>query len=196
MKHLIHITEFVVVSNLENRIIDAGINKAENWWKNRHNHSKSQQISEMTSSPIVEKSGQLIIEILRTQDLHESRSSMLTTTSFKRPYVIIECNKQRFQTTQADSNSTNRNSYWTSGNGPFCFNISNLNMDYLTIWVQQQDRLRVIKGNESKMLGMCEINISQLIHQEQVWLPLRKDNRPAGQILLQIVFIPKEESSR
>ena len=192
MENLKNITEFVVVSNLENRALNAGINKAQNWWKNRHNHNESQQIFQTTSPPIIQNSGQLIIKILRAQDIHESRLSILSPSSSQRPYIVIECNKQRFQTTPADSNSTNRNPYWTSGNGPFFFNISNPNMDSLVIWVQQQDQLRIIKGNESKMLGMSEINISQLIDQEQLWLPLRKDNKPAGQVLLQTIFTPKK----
>jgi hypothetical protein len=116
-----------------------------------------------------------------------------SASSSERPYVVIECNQQRFQTTQADSNSTNRNPQWTSNNGPFGFNIFNPNSDRLTVWIQQQDLLHVMKRNGTKMLGMCEINVSQLIGQDQTWLPLRKDNRPVGQVLMQIVFRPTEE---
>jgi len=119
-----------------------------------------------------------------------------SASSSERPYVVLECNQQRFQTIQADSNSSNRNPQWTSNNGPYSFNIFNPYVDRLTVWIQQQESLRVLKRNEPKMLGMCEVNIKRLIDQEQVWLPLRKDNKPAGQVLLKVVFIPRETQPR
>jgi len=222
MDKLINITEFVVVSNLENRALNAGINKAQNWWKNRHNDNAPIRVNQGASprrmetpvqvapprvietpgqfaSPrIMELPGQLTITILLAQDLHESLLSAFAASApiAERPYVVIECNQQRFQTIQADSNSTNRNPQWTSGNGPFNFKISNADVDHLTVWIQQQESLRVLKRNEPKMLGMCEINVKRLIDQEQVWLPLRKDNKPAGQVLLKVVFIPRETQPR
>jgi hypothetical protein len=199
MDRLGYITEFVVVSNLENRALNAGINKAQNWWRNHHNNNnepirKNDNTPQLASAPIGVIPGQLLITVLRAQDLHESRLSMLgaSASPSERPYVVIECNQQRFQTTQADSNSTNRNPQWRSNNGPFGFNIFNPYGDRLTVWVQQ-DSLRLMKQNGPKMLGMCEINVSQLIGQEQAWIPLRKDNKPAGQVLLQIIFLPREE---
>jgi hypothetical protein len=210
MENLKNITEFVVVSNLENRALNAGINKAQNWWKNRHNSNEplpnepqaipqatlpQATLSQATLPPFIGTPGQFMITILRGQDLHESRLSMIAASASERPYIIIECNQQRFQTMPADSNSTNRNPQWTTGNGPFGFNIYNLGADRLTIWVQQQESLRVLKRNESKMLGMGEINVRQLIDQQQVWLPLRKDNKPAGQVLLQIFVNSSNQSS-
>jgi hypothetical protein len=205
MENLKNITEFVVVSNLENRALNAGINRAQNWWKNRHNDNEPNKIDHpppmasppMASPPIGTIPGQLWLTVLRAQDLHESRLSMLaaSASSSERPYAVLECNQQRFQTMQADSNSSNRNPQWTSNNGPYSFNIFNPNADRLTVWIQQQEPLRVMKRNEPKILGMCEINVSQLIGQEQAWLPLRKDNKPVGQVLVQIVFLPMGERS-
>ena len=97
------------------------------------------------------------------------------------------------QTAPADSTSYNRTPQWRSNNGPFGFNIFNPHADRLIIWVQQEDPLRMIKRNEPKTLGMCEINVSQLIGEKQAWLPLRKDNKPVGQVLLQIVFSSKDD---
>ncbi len=201
MEQLKYITEFVVVSNLENRALNAGIDKAQNWWRNRHNNSPPDNRINPIRQPQVATPrmraipGQLLVTVLRGQDLHEPRLSMLTgSTSFsEHPYVVIECNQQRFQTTQADSNSSNRNPRWSSNNGPFEFDVFNAYADRLTIWIQQ-DSVHMIKRNERKTLGMGEINISQLIGQRQIWLPLRKDNKPAGQILLQITFFSNNDS--
>jgi hypothetical protein len=224
MDRLAEITEFVVVSNLENRAINAGINKAQNWWKNRHNSAdpvysprpepmysprpdpmytpqpepkytprpEPKVIPQDASPPIDPVPGQLLITVISAQDLRESRLSMITGSSSERPYVVVDCNQQRFQTMQADSHSSNRNPQWTSGNGPFGFDIFNPTGDRVTIWVQQHDALRVIRHGQPKILGMCEVNVGQLIGQKQAWLALRKDNRPAGQLLIRIVFIPKE----
>lgn len=196
MEQLKNITEFVVVSNLENRALNAGIGKAQNWWKNRHSGSESNKADQIPqaqtgSSPLGPISGQLLVTVLRAQDLHESRLSMIAASAAAsdRPYVVIECNQQRFQTNQADANSNNRNAHWSSNNGPFGFNIFNPHADRLTIWVQQQDSLRVMKRGEPKMIGTGEINVIQLLGQQQVWVPLRKDNKPVGQVLLQINFI-------
>lgn len=198
MDRIKDITEFVVIANLENRAINAGISKAQNWWKNRHNHTNTDSassasaplaIAQPVSIPISEIRGQLIITVLRGQDLYESRFS----SSSARPYVVLECNQQRFQTSQAETQSSNRHPEWSNNNGPFGFNIFHPNNDRLTVWLQQQDPLRKLKGNETKILGTCEIAVNQLIGQEQVWLPLRKDNKPVGQIQIQIMFLPKDD---
>ena len=200
MDNLKNITEFVVISNLENRALNAGISKAQNWWKNRHSSTQPEKVEHssrtpVASAPIGTIPGQLLITVLQGRDLHESRLSMITASasSTERPYVVLECNQQRFQTASADSNSSNRNPQWQVNNGPFGFNVFNPHADRVTIWVQQQDSLRMMKRNEPKTLGMCEINVSQLIEQEQAWLPLRKDNKPVGQILLQIAFASKDD---
>lgn len=203
MDRVAGITEFVVISNLENRALNAGINKAQKWWKNRHNNSQNQPINniddinintnQINAPSIGNTRGQLLITILHGQDLHESRLSIISGNSSERPYVIIECNQQRFQTSPADTNSTNRNPQWSTNNGPFEFNIFNPNNDRLTIWIQQHDALRAMKRSEPKMLGTCEINVKQLINHQQIWLPLRKDNKPAGQILLRIVYLLKDD---
>jgi hypothetical protein len=135
--------------------------------------------------------GQLLVTVLRGEDLYEPRLSMLSAASSERPYVVIECNQQRFQTAQASSHSPNRNPKWTSKNGPFTFNIFDPNADRLTVWIQQDPPL--MKHTGPKMLGMCEINVGQLIGQQKAWLPLRKDNRPAGQVLLEIAFLSEED---
>jgi hypothetical protein len=210
MENLKNITEFVVVSNLENRALNAGISRAQNWWKNHNNRDDNNgnnpppqrvnpipQAQAAASPPIATVPGQLLVTIVRGQDLHESRLSILTgatssSSSSEHPYVVLECNNQRFQTAQADSQSSNRNPQWSSNNGPFGFNIFDPYVDRLVIWVQQ-DSFRMMKRNEPKTLAMGEINVSQLIGQQQVWVPLRKDNKPTGQILLQVTFYAKND---
>ncbi|CAF4528211.1 unnamed protein product, partial [Rotaria magnacalcarata] len=39
MKGLENITEFVVVSNLENRVLNAAISKGQDWWKHRQDRN-------------------------------------------------------------------------------------------------------------------------------------------------------------
>ncbi|CAF2979552.1 unnamed protein product [Rotaria socialis] len=225
MDRLENITEFVVVSNLENRVLNAAISKGQDWWKHRRDHNQPNQPNQPNQSnqpnqpnqpnqsnqpnqgnvpqsipqtsaptPIVGVPGYLTITILRAEDLREPPLSMIkaSISSSDRPYVIVECNQQRFQTLQADSNSSNRHPQWTSGNGPFGFNIFNPYTDHLTVWVQGQDPLRIIKNDKVKILGMCEMNVSRLIGEKQMWLPLRDGNKPAGQLLLQCVFRPSE----
>lgn len=192
MDRVKNITEFVVISNLENRALNAGISKAQNWWKNRHNKdSEVAAIAQPVSIPIGETCGRLLLTVIRGQDLHESRFA--SSSSSVRPCVVLECNQQRFQTSQAETYSSIRNPEWSNNNGPFGFNIFQPNTDRLTVWLQQQDSLRKLTGNEIKTLGTCEITVNQLIGQEQVWIPLRKDNKPVGQILLQIMFLPKDD---
>ncbi|CAF2066297.1 unnamed protein product [Rotaria magnacalcarata] len=204
MKGLENITEFVVVSNLENRVLNAAISKGQDWWKHRQDHNQPNQANQGNVSqsiplasaptPTVGIPGYLTITILRAQDLHEPPLSMIkaSISSSDRPYVIVECNQQRFQTLQADSNSSNRHPQWTSDNGPFGFKIFNPHTDHLTVWVQGQDPLHIIKNSKVKILGMCEINVSRLIDEKQMWLPLRYGNQPAGQLLLQCCFTPSE----
>ena len=195
MDRIKNITEFVVISNLENRALNTGISKAQNWWKNRNSQTSTDSASSVAQSqpksiPLVgEIRGQLLITVVRGKDLHESRFASSTT----RPYVVLECNQQRFQTAQSEPNSSVRHPEWSDNNGPFGFNIFQPNIDRLNVWFQQQDPLRKLKGNEAKTLGTCEINVNQLIGQEQVWIPLRKDNKPVGQILIQITFLPKDD---
>ena len=201
MESLKGITEFVVVSNLENRALNAGIGKAQNWWRNRHQRDgplpeAPRPVAAEASAPVLEQSpGQFFLTVLRAQDLAESRLAMLGALPKELPYVVLECNQQRFQTLPADPSSSQRNPQWTRDNGPFLFKASNVNFDRLTIWIQQTESLRVLKGHDAKILGVCEINLSQLQGQEQMWLPLRKDNRPAGQVLIQLRFSSNERSS-
>ena len=202
MERLKNITEFVVVSNLENRALNAGIGKAQNWWRNRHQPDHQEPVPDaarpavaIASAPPLEQSGQFYLTVLRAQDLAESRLSMVGVSPKERPYVVLEFNQQRFQTLEADPSSTHRNPQWTRDNGPFLFKIFDAESDRLTIWIQQTDPLRVLKGNDAKVLGAGEINLRQLRDQEQIWLPLRKEGKPAGQVLIQVRFSSHEKPS-
>ena len=73
-------------------------------------------------------------------------------------------------------------------NGPYAFNIYNVHQDYLTIWVHKHNSLPLLKRNEPKLLGSCDIQVQQLIMEKQTWFALRKDTKPAGQVLIQIEF--------
>ena len=204
MERLKNITTFVVVSNLENRALNAGINKAGKWWKNRKKSDESagasaapmeepKIIPNRPSVPLLGAVGQLLITILRGRDLHESRLAAIGASASlsiddERPFVIIECNQQRFQTLPAESYSTAQSPQWTSDNGPFAFNIYNVHQDRLMVWVQKANPVALVKRNEPKTIGTCDIQIQQLLTEEEAWIPLRKDNKPAGQILIRIEF--------
>ena len=198
MESIKSITEFVVISNLENRALNAGISKAQNWWRQRHqpgepHDQRPTPVPEATAKPSIGLSGQLTITVLRGKHLAESRLAMLKASS-DRPYIVLEYNQQRFETERADSTSSSQDPQWSSNNGPFTFQIHNSHTDRLTLWVQQRDLLHLLKQNEPKLLGIGEINVQQLIGQTDVWIPLRKDNRPAGQVLVRIHFRSHEKS--
>ena len=201
MEGIKNITEFVVISNVENRALNAGISKAQNWWRQRHHagpshDQRSTPLPEAVAQPSMGLSGQLTITVLRAKHLAESRLAMIKALS-DRPYIVLEYNQQRFETERADATSSSQDPQWSSNNGPFTFQIHNLHTDRLTVWVQQRDVLHMLKKNEPKLWGIGEINVQQLIGQGDVWIPLRKDNRPAGQVLVRIRFrsLEKSESS-
>ena len=86
MDRLKNITEFVVVSNLENRALNAGISKAQNWWRNRNNSTQPEKIehsprSTVAAAPIGTIPGQLLITVLQGRDLYESRLSTMTASA-------------------------------------------------------------------------------------------------------------------
>ncbi|CAF0797030.1 unnamed protein product [Adineta ricciae] len=190
MERLRNIKESGIIPNLND-----GLHKAEGWWKNRQDHVIPIRVIQSSPSPIIENPGQLILTVVRAEDLHQSRLSKLTqrTTIVERPYVVIECNHQRFQTAQADTISTNRNPQWTFDSGPFAFKVMNSNTDRVTIWIQQDDPVHAVARNARKVLGICDINVRHFLDQERVWMPLRRDNRPAGQLLLKVSFVAVEK---
>lgn len=200
------ITEFVVVSNLENRALNAGINKAQNWWRNHHKHEgpvpngeEAKAIPHQPVVPLLGASGRLVITILHGQDMHESRLTMLSASASasmetERPFVVIECNQQRFQTAPAEANSTAQNPQWLTNNGPFSFNIYNVHQDRLMIWVQKANSIPLLKRSEPKVLGTCNILVQELVNNKEAWLPLIKDNKPAGQVLIRSEFEPNDNN--
>lgn len=214
MERLKHITEFVVISNLENRALNTGINKAQKWWKSRKDEDEPTRdsataasavvtepkvVPQQSSVPLLGAVGQILITILRGKDLPESRLATIGASASlsidnERPFVIIECNQQRFQTLQAESYSSPQNPQWTTYNGPFAFNVYDVHQDRLMVWVQKANPVALVKRKEPKTIGTCHIQIQQVLTDEQeVWIPLRKDNKPVGQILIRVEFRSNEK---
>ncbi|CAF1264886.1 unnamed protein product [Didymodactylos carnosus] len=224
------ITEWVVVSNLENRAVNAACDKASDLWKNRNNKNKKEpppqfqppqavaaaaqptyvppkpdqpafllDQSQQQYNPYQQQQyppqpqyynspqplmngppSQLIVTIQCVQDLHTINYNQQFPMM---PYVILECNYQRHQTSPLYQSGTQ---WISSGTSQFIFPLNNIEMDRFFVWIQDGQ-------NQQNLLARGEFSVRWLFDnsrgQQQQWLPLRNQyDQPAGQILVSIDY--------
>lgn len=185
------ITEWVVVSNLENRAVNAACDKAQDWWKNRKHkkpdkhdkhaasagptppppptQSKQQQQQQQASymaapPPTSTGGGQLLVTVNQVDGLNQW--GPLT--------VVIECNYQRYQIT------------FKQFQQQYSFPINQFDYDQVFVWIQTEYQQQTIAHGEIPLRILLNNNNNwNNQQQQQRWIPLRdQQNNPAGQLLV------------
>ena len=191
-----HITEWVVVSNLENRAVNAACDKAQGLWNNRKknkHHSHAASASPVPSPPPPIQS-QTNYPPPYTQYQPQQASYMpppppsmgnnqllITVNNVEGlnqwgPLIVVmECNHQRHQTTTEQFQQQ------------FSFPIYQFDYDQLFVWIQTQNQQQTIAHGEIPIRVL--LNSNNWSPQQQRWIPLRDPyNGPAGQILVNVEY--------
>jgi hypothetical protein len=191
------ITEWVVVSNLENRAVNAACDKAQGWWKDRKQKKPDSHGGAAGSTPPPSqsqiKSASPLPQYQQAQASYMpppgpppppmGAGHLLITVSnveglnqWGPLLVIMECNHQRYQT--------------TFGQYPqqFSFPVYQFDYDQLFIWIQTEHQQQAIAHGEIPIRFLLNDN-NNWCPQQQRWIPLRDHyNGPAGQILVNVEY--------
>ena len=187
-----NITEWVVVSNLENRAVNAACDKAQGWWHNRKQdkHNQHDKHAASNTPPPPPSKSQVAYPAPSPQYPPQQASYMppppppsmgsgqllisvnhLDGLNQWGPLiVVIECNYQRYQIP------------FSQFQQQFTFPINQIDYDQVLVWVQTE--------HQQQTVGHGEIPVRILLNdqwnsQQQRWIPLRDQyNGPAGQILI------------
>jgi len=194
-----NITEWVVVSNLENRAVNAACDKAQGWWKDRkHNkHDSHAAPAGPTPPPQPPLQSQTKYPAPLPQYPPQQASYMpppppppstgcgqlLINVSHLEGLnqwgpliVVIECNYQRYQIP------------FNQFQQQFTFPINQFDSDQLFIWVQTEYQQQTVAHGEIPVRVLLNNN-NNWSPQQQRWIPLRDQyNGPAGQILVNIEY--------
>jgi hypothetical protein len=196
------ITEWVVVSNLENRALNAGINKAQGWWHDRKQHKHDRQPGSNTPTPPPPSQSQTKYPALSPQYPPQQASYMPPPqqASYMPPppppsmgsgqllitvnhveglnqrgplIVVIECNYQRYQIP------------FSQFQQQFTFPINQIDYDQFLVWIQTEHQQQTVAHGEIPVRVLLNNNQWNSQQKQQRWIPLRDHyNGPAGQILI------------
>jgi hypothetical protein len=194
------ITEWVVVSNLENRAVNAACDKAQGWWHNRNkdkHHSHTASAGPTPPPPVAAAPPPVQSQINYPTSYAQYQPQQASYMPPPPPpsmgndqfsisvnhveglnqwgplIVIIECNHQRYQTTLGQSQQQ------------FSFPIYQFNNDQLFIWIQTEHQQTIAQGDIPVRVLLN--NSNNWSPQQQRWIPLRDQyNGPAGQLLVNI----------
>lgn len=191
------ITEWVVVSNLENRAVNAACDKAQGWWKNRkHEKHEKHGSHAASSSPVPPPPSQSQPQYPAPFPQYSSQQAsymppppsmgggqLLITVNqveglnqWGPLVVIIECNYQRYQIP------------FKQFQQQFIFPINQFDSDQLFIWVQTEQQHQTIAHGEIPIRVLLNNN-NNSASQQQRWIPLRDNyNGPSGQLLINIEY--------
>jgi len=193
-----NITEWVVVSNLENRAVNAACNKAQGWWHDRKHHKHDSRAAPIgPTSPQPPPQSQTKYPAPSPQYPPQQASYMpppppppsmgsgqlLINVSHveglnQRDHliVVIECNYQRYQIP------------FNQFQQQFTFPINQFDSDQLFIWVQTEYQQQTIAYGDIPVRVLLNNN-NNWSPQQQRWIPLRDQyNGPAGQLLVNIEY--------
>ncbi|CAF0737095.1 unnamed protein product [Adineta steineri] len=200
------ITEWVVVSNLENRAVNAAVDKTQDWWKNRkqnkHHDSHSASVNQgPISSPPPPSQPQASYPQYQPQQpyyqpppppptsmgggqLLLSVNHIEGLNQWGPLVAIIECNQQRNQITLGQFQQQ------------FSFPIYQFDYDQLFIWIQTEHQQQTIAHGEIPVRILFNNN-NNWTAQQQRWIPLRDNsNGPSGQVLVNIEYQPNSSSAQ
>ena len=194
------ITEWVVVSNLENRAVNAACDKAQNWWSHRkdkkhgdHPASDAPPLAHVPSHPM---SATSYPHVEPSQATYMAPTSHYSSTSMGCSHlsivvnhveglnqwgplvVIIECNQQRYQTSLSQAQQR------------FTFPVYQFDHDQLFIWIQLESQQQTVAHGEIPVRILLNNNNNGTGQQQQQrWIPLRDQyNGPAGQVLVNVDY--------
>ncbi|CAF2509929.1 unnamed protein product [Rotaria sp. Silwood2] len=198
------ITEWVVISNLENRAVNAACDKAQGWWKNRkHNQQDSHgssaspvpppqpspsqsQTKYSTSPPPPQFQPQQVSygppppapfpPSMGCGELLISVNHIDGLNQWGPLIVIMECNHQRYQTPLGQYQQQ------------FSFPVYQFDNDQLLIWIQTEYQQQTIAHGDIPIRILLNNN-NNWTPQQQRWIPLRDYyNGPVGQLLVNIEY--------
>ncbi|CAF0867250.1 unnamed protein product [Rotaria sp. Silwood1] len=197
------ITEWVVISNLENRAVNAACDKAQDWWKNRKNNKHDSHAS--SASPVpppqpLPSQSQTKYPISPSPQYQPQQASYGPPPPVPFPpsmgngellisvnhidglnqwgplTVIMECNHQRYQTSSGQYQQQ------------FSFPVYQFDYDQLFIWIQTEYQQQTIANGDIPIRILLNNN-NNWTPQQQRWIPLRDYyNGPAGQLLVNIEY--------
>jgi hypothetical protein len=190
------ITEWVVVSNLENRAVNAACDKAQGWWHNRKHHhdSKSPPVNPAPVPPPPSSQTYTKYPTPSPQYPPQQASYMasppppvpsmgggelLITVNHVEGLnqwgplvVILECNYQRYQVALNQFQKQ------------FTFPVNQFDHDQLFVWIQAEHQQQTIAHGEIPIRILLNNN-NNWAPQQQRWIPLRDNyNGPSGQLLV------------
>ncbi|CAF0715271.1 unnamed protein product [Adineta steineri] len=203
------ITEWVVVSNLENRAVNAAVDKTQDWWKNRKqnkrhdSHPASVNQGPISSPPPLPppppSQPQASYPQYQPQQPYYQPPPPPTSMGGGQlllsvnhieglnqwgPLVaIIECNQQRNQITLGQFQQQ------------FSFPIYQFDYDQLFIWIQTEHQQQTIAHGEIPVRILLNNNNNWSAQPQQRWIPLQDNsNGPSGQVLVNIEYQPNSSS--
>jgi hypothetical protein len=194
------ITEWVVVSNLENRAVNAACDKAQDLWKNRQQKKHDKRATPASSfpstasailpaapfdqygqgnqaasymppaPPAIVGNGQLLITVNHVDGLNQWGPLV----------VILECNHQRHHISLSQSHQQQQQQ--------LSFPVYRFDSDQFFVWIQV--------AHQSQTIAHAEIPVQVLLNGnagwapvQQRWIPLRDhQNGPAGQVLVNVQY--------
>lgn len=196
------ITEWVVISNLENRAVNAACDKAQDWWKNRKHEKHDKHAASATpvippTSSGVSQANYPAPPIQPYQPQQACYASPLPPVPFAPSMghnelfitvnhvdglsqwgpliVIIECNHQRYQTKLGEFQQ-------------FSFPVYQFDNDQLVIWIQTEYQQQTIASGNIPIRVLLNNN-NTWTPQQQRWIPLRDYyNGPVGQLLVTVEY--------
>lgn len=199
------ITEWVVVSNLENRAVNAACDKAQGWWHDRkHKKRDSHAVASASSvppplppshgqakyhasspqyppqqSPYVSSPPQPLPPSMNGGQLLITVNQVDGLNQWGPLIVILECNYQRYPIS------------FNQFQQQFTFPINQFDYDQLSIWIQSEYQQQTIAHGEIPVRILLNNNSNWSSQQQQQrWIPLRDQyNGPAGQLLVNAEYI-------
>lgn len=199
------ITEWVVISNVENRAVNAACDKAQDWWKNRKNkkhHDKHQQDvpHQTVPAPSDTKSTAAAADYPSQQHASSYMAPPPPLTpsgpsmgpgqlSISVNYVdglnqwgplivIFECNHQRYHINAGQQQQQQK----------YSFPIYQFDYDQLLVWIQTEYQSQTIAHGEIPIRILLNGN-NGWISLQQRWIPLRDQyNGPSGQVSVNIEY--------
>lgn len=194
------ITEWVVISNLENRAVNAACDKAQDWWKNRkhkkdHPHDAPPNATSPPPPPVQPpakypdpppqyppaqyppQQGYYMPPPppMGNGQLIISVNQIDGLTQWGPLLVVIECNYQRYTIP------------FSQFHQQFTFPVHQVDYDQVLFWIQTEYQQQTVAHGEIPVRILLNDNNSQwpAQQQQQRWIPLRDNyNGPAGQLFV------------
>lgn len=193
------ITEWVVISNLGNRAVNAACDKTQDWWKNRKQGKHHQHGGSGTATPPQPPApvqSQAKYPDPSAQQYPPQQGFYMPPPPPPPPMgggqliisvnqvdglnqwgpllVIIECNYQRYTIP------------FSQFQQQFTFPINQIDYDQVLLWIQTEHQQQTIAHGEIPVrILLNSNNNNQWNPQQQRWIPLRDNyNGPAGQLLV------------